>query len=300
MRIYSPSAPIQWSWVTLAGPDAKDFLQRLTTVNTRDMEVGQGAPGFFLNAQGKVKAYFHLWNYASGEYAFEFDAGNGMHWKQELIKTVDAFTFAEKQTLIDVTALQSLWIFEGSVPGLEAGKTFATDAQIRFCHHGDRDFGRSWISAWGTPEKIAEWKASLKAEPVAHEQLEHWRVLALRPWINSEIDENTNPLEVGMRDGIADNKGCYPGQEVIEKIISLGSPAKRLALIEGKGTAPQPGEPIRNNAEPPMEVGSVTSVLECEGSFSALALVKKIHAKAGNAVRTTANTTATIVRVTGE
>ena len=53
---------------------------------------------------------------------------------------------------------------------------------------------------------------------------ERERVLALCPRVDHELVFDANPLELGLRAAIADNKGCYPGQEVIEKIISLGSP----------------------------------------------------------------------------
>jgi folate-binding protein YgfZ len=65
---------------------------------------------------------------------------------------------------------------------------------------------------------------------------EHDRILKLIPKFGAEFfaDETTNPLEVNLRSSVHDDKGCYPGQEVIEKIISLGSPPKRLCLLEGK------------------------------------------------------------------
>jgi aminomethyltransferase len=90
---------------------------------------------------------------------------------------------------------------------------------------------------------------------------------------------------VGLRQSIADNKGCYPGQEVIEKIISLGAPARRIALIEGQGPAPRPGDAIFNVAEPATEVGQVTSVSAVDGRYSAIGMIRKIHAKDGLEVK---------------
>jgi folate-binding protein YgfZ len=61
------------------------------------------------------------------------------------------------------------------------------------------------------------------------------RILNLIPKFGAEYTshEDTNPLEVNLRTAVSDQKGCYPGQEVIEKIISLGSPSKKLCLLEG-------------------------------------------------------------------
>jgi folate-binding protein YgfZ len=64
---------------------------------------------------------------------------------------------------------------------------------------------------------------------------EQQRILSLTPKLGAEFksDEATNPLEVNLKSAIHDQKGCYPGQEVVEKIISLGSPSRKLCLLEG-------------------------------------------------------------------
>lgn len=73
----------------MVGPDARDFLHRLSTVDARGLEPGQGKPGFFLNPQGKIRAYFNLWCYGAEEFAFEFAAGETGRWKQELLALID-------------------------------------------------------------------------------------------------------------------------------------------------------------------------------------------------------------------
>lgn len=297
---HSGHAGIHWSWVTLCGRDARDFLHRLTTVHVNALEVGQGAPGFFLNAQGKIRAYFTLWRFGDEDYAFELDAGATGAWKQELLAAIDQYTFAEKFTLSDVTALECRWVFaesdaEGAsllsalgAPVLRAGHTVAIDEEIRVCHHGSVDYGRPWISCWGRPARIAQWlERALPGATVASlSLLEQWRLAALRPAVDAEITSSTIPLEAGLTNAIAQGKGCYPGQEVIERIISLGSPARRLVRIEGDGSKPAAGEAIFNLAEPPAEVGQVTSAVKREdGGFYALGFVRKIHSKEGLEVR---------------
>jgi folate-binding protein YgfZ len=112
------------------------------------------------------------------------------------------------------------------------------------------------------------------------------RISKLTPKIAYEFleDGSTNPLEVNLRHAIHDNKGCYPGQEVIEKIISLGSPPRKLCLLELL-----PGE---NRAESHLEDALPRSILDSATgaevgtltSFSknlGLAIVKRTHQKIG-------------------
>ncbi|MBC7693041.1 MAG: hypothetical protein H7222_14860 [Methylotenera sp.] len=296
-QLYFPfSHSLNRSWVSIKGPDTQDFLHRLTTVHVRALQVGEGANGFFLTPMGKIRVFFTLWNLAQDEYAFELDAGSGDSagkWTKELLTTIDQFTFAENITVTDITAvggdaLSTVWLFWDD-SGLEAFHTKAMNfkgADIRLCNHGNLDFGRTWISAWSTTAQLEEWLTSLPSSVILDDAiLNQWRVQAVRPKIDSEITQNAIPLEIGLREGIADNKGCYPGQEVIEKIIALGSPARRLVRIdlptlanEVSSADPAVGSKIFNLAEPPVEVGQVTSISRTPQGTSILAIVRKIHA----------------------
>jgi folate-binding protein YgfZ len=292
--IYKPQ---NWNWVTLAGPDARDFLQRVTTADLRSLKVGQGTRGCFLTPQGKLRSYFHLWRYGEEEFSFEFDGGELEHgkWRDELLQAIDQFTFAEKMTLTPLNQLENplecRWILSetGAEPVyadlIQAGQTLATADEIRLCHQGKTDFGRPWITAWGQPEKIAVLDTLKKFKPVTREALEAWRIEALTPAVDRELTAQTVPLEAGLVDAIASNKGCYPGQEVIEKIISLGAPAKRLALIAGEGAMPTLPATLMNTAEPATEVGQLTSIADTGSGWNALGYVRKNYAKEGLSIR---------------
>jgi folate-binding protein YgfZ len=295
MLVFSPNAPIQWSWLTLFGPDARDFLHRLTTANVRELELGHGAPGCLLTAQGKLRAWFTLWNYGPDDFAFELDAGASGAWKARLLETIDQFHFGEKITIADVGVLECRWLFPESASELAQATgavlaphaTLALDEEIRVCHHGEADFGRPWVTVWGRPARLAQWldRVNPAARAVAHEQLEEWRIAALRPRVGAEIEGELVPLEAGLVETISANKGCYPGQEVIEKIVSLGSPARRLVRLEGTGDRPASGAPIQTAATPPGELGAVTSSFAREGGYVALGFVRKLGATPGLEVR---------------
>jgi folate-binding protein YgfZ len=100
------------------------------------------------------------------------------------------------------------------------------------------------------------------------------RLSALWPKVGQEITALTNPLELGLRSAISENKGCYPGQEVIERIWAIGAPAQRLCLLEFDPLSPSADLPSMTLSP---EVGTLTSVVPGQGI--ALALVKKNYAK---------------------
>lgn len=279
-----------WCRLSLKGPDASDFLHRLTTINVKQMKPGDGRPGFFLTPQGKVRSYFWLWLLSPHEFVFEVAAGAGGQWKKNLLSFIDQFHFSEKFEINEET-LKARWIFPDSEQGTPLrAETSANGALL--LHHGSADFGRAWITAWGTDAQLASFSENLDAS-----QIQNHRVMATRPWNDSEITENTNPLEVGLPEAISSNKGCYPGQEVIEKIISLGAPAKRLVKIEGTGTFPAVGSILSSDQA---EAGTVTTVSPASNpkahGFIALAILKKIFAKEGQTL-TFSNNKVTVTQV---
>jgi folate-binding protein YgfZ len=320
-QIYFPTlanGPISWNWITLIGPDAQDFLHRLTTVNLRQMTVGSGAPGCFLTAQGRIRSYFNLWNPAQNQYAFEMDGGNSGKWKTDLLSIIDQYTFGEKITLEELTpSLKCAWIFPDeatlarlsqALPHLSPSETQygfmtvgaptnGTPLGIHICNHGQSTYGRPWLTVWGKPELLEQWislhfpKLPMDLKTTSFAELESWRIQAVQPRVDSEITDAANPLEIGLRGAIADNKGCYPGQEVIEKIVALGSPAKRLVRIEGIGAPPKAGDRVQaidpNTHQSGAEIGTVTTCIGIPNDpgtdikFKALALIRKTHAQEG-------------------
>ena len=77
-----------------------------------------------------------------------------------------------------------------------------------------------------------------------------------------EWNERYTPLDVNGRVGIVEQKGCYPGQEVIERTIAIGRPARRLVTV--KGQIISPNEEIFNGGDE--SIGVITSVVQSSPS----------------------------------
>ncbi len=53
--------------------------------------------------------------------------------------------------------------------------------------------------------------------------LEMWKIWQAIPRLNSEIDGENNPLELGLHDLVDFNKGCYLGQETMARLKRISS-----------------------------------------------------------------------------
>ena len=186
------AAPANWNLLLMKGPDALDFLHRLSTVHVKELEVGQGSKGFFLTPQGKIRAYFTLWRLEAQDFAFEFEAGQNFEWKTSLLAYIDQFTFTERFELTPLTT-SCVWLFGGDLPFQDPYKV-KEESDLRFFHHGSKDYGKPWLTVWGTPEKLQKLLTKLNPGQVREDDLEAWRIDALSPRLDVELTESTVPL----------------------------------------------------------------------------------------------------------
>ncbi|GAB4469567.1 MAG: glycine cleavage T C-terminal barrel domain-containing protein [Anaerolineae bacterium] len=125
---------------------------------------------------------------------------------------------------------------------------------------------------------VAERLAEAGAEPVGEEAREVARIERGLPGQGAEISEEYTPLEVGLSRAVADNKGCYTGQEVIARQISRDRVTRHLAGLRLAAPAP-PGAPVLVDGR---RVGEVTSAaISPRFGPIALAVLRRPHDKPG-------------------
>lgn len=132
------------------------------------------------------------------------------------------------------------------------------------------------------PASLAELK------PLSPQEQDHWRLGQGLPVAPNEVNEDSNPFELGLADRVSLSKGCYVGQETLAKLatydgvkrqlrrwICLEPPANGTGLAAGttlwaEGAEPHPGAS-------PQRAGVITSSLSLDGGrlWIGLALVRR-------------------------
>ncbi len=89
------------------------------------------------------------------------------------------------------------------------------------------------------------------------EALEILRIEAGEPRLFAELDESVLPAEARLERAVSRDKGCYTGQEVVERLRSQGRPSHLLVGLRAEGERPPAVEAplLRGDAR----VGEVTS-----------------------------------------
>jgi folate-binding protein YgfZ len=96
------------------------------------------------------------------------------------------------------------------------------------------------------------------AVPIGEQAWEVARIEACFPRWGAELDETVIPVEANLESiAISYSKGCYVGQEIIQRIKTYGQAKRQLRLLRFEGDRPPaPGDAILRDGA---EVGRVTS-----------------------------------------
>jgi folate-binding protein YgfZ len=199
------------------------------------------------------------------------------HLDQVIIEGADALTYLQSQISQEIRTLpvgESAWTFLLAPTGkVEVFGRLLRAAEQSFVLEVDAGFGQI------AQERVDRFKIRVDvstrletaARPEIDAELEAQRISARWPRMGSEISVGeTIPAETGLT-AIAVNftKGCYPGQELVERMDSRGAVAPRSLRLLSATENMAAGDAI---TEPDgTEVGVITSVA---GGF-ALGYVKR-------------------------
>jgi len=113
--------------------------------------------------------------------------------------------------------------------------------------------------------------------------LEILRIEAGIPRTGAELDESVLPAEARLERAVSKTKGCYTGQEVVERLRSQGQASHLLVGLASEGDAPlATGASVSRDGK---RVGEVTSAcVSATAGAIALAFVRRAHAQPGTAV----------------
>jgi folate-binding protein YgfZ len=130
----------------------------------------------------------------------------------------------------------------------------------------------SW-QLWFAPDSAADlWNALTVAggQPVGASALRWFRISRGIPRFGEDIRERDLPQETGQTRALNFSKGCYLGQEIVERIRSRGAVRRQFTAFLVEGALPDPGTKIvaadqesdMKDGKAGKEVGEVTSSAE--------------------------------------
>jgi folate-binding protein YgfZ len=229
-------------FVMVHGRDALSYLHSQVSQEVRDLRVGASVWSFVLEPTGKVDALVRVTRSGDSALVLDVDGGFGA----ALVERLRRFKIRVQADIEPIP--WSCIAVRG--PGA-AGAGVAAEGAVAL---------PAW---WGIDAVDLVGPAPVPPAEVPErgaEALEHARVVAGWPAMGAEVTAATIPGETGLIDlAVSFTKGCYPGQELVERMDSRGvaAPRQLCRLLLPAGCRCAPGDRLWLHGE---QVGELTSV----------------------------------------
>ena len=130
-------------------------------------------------------------------------------------------------------------------------------------------------SEWGPSDLdvLIPSSVELTGDQMSQAEYDAARIAMGRPRFGVDFDEGTHIAETPLIGrAVSFTKGCYPGQESVARVSTLGQVRKRLVGLEIAGNVvPEPGTALTDEDR---EVGRITSATAWEGRAFAIGLLR--------------------------
>ena len=215
----------------VTGEDRRRLLHAMTTQHVEGMQPGESVYAFFLNAQGRVLADVVL---ICREEDFVLDLEPEV--REKIMQHLDKYIIADDVTVEDITDQTACIAIEGP----QAPPPPPSGLVVRHSITGAGGY------------RVIEWDRSLTcplpdadAEAVKTVRVEHGI-----PRYGDDITESHIAQETGQLQALHFSKGCYIGQEIVERVRSRAILHRKLMPLRIAGSAvPPPQTQVNSGAD---------------------------------------------------
>ena len=229
--------------IEMTGPDAIDFAQRMFSRDMKQIGVGETRPSVFLSAQGKVLSLFWINRLDAGLFLYVRASA-----QKALYDLIERYHFAENFKLTIKASIQASWEPKpaaNTAGSLWRGTEFSFEPTIAPTKFGSAD----------------EWTLHRIRNRIPEEGLDY--------------DTSTLVFDLGFEELCDPAKGCYIGQEVVERVRTRGGKGPRELAAFLWSSMVEAEEVILSDSGEPIGATTASIVWHPEGGFAALGFVKR-------------------------
>ena len=216
--------------IVARGRDRARLLHAITSNEVKKMVPGDTCYAFLLNPQGRIQADLHLLCLPNH---FLIDTDPGL--REKVRQHIRRYIIADQVELEDIsTHTASIGVEGPQAPELTLAPGDYTVAP--FTVTGQPGY-RIYCPAESKRALITQLE-SLGAHAASADDARVVRVENGKPLYGEDIRDTTLPQETQQMQAISFNKGCYLGQEIVERIRAQGRVNKKLERLELEGAEP--------------------------------------------------------------
>ena len=254
--------------IQVRGEDRFRWLSGMVTNTVTDLGANAGAWNLVLNAQGRIQGDVMVWR--AGE---KLEVEMAVDQLERLLGHLNHFIIMddvelvtrEEETAIGLTGPKAGEVLTRlGLPLLLEPLTHThadwngLSVRIRRGYGVMAEHYELWTST-ATATKLWKFLLTGGATPVGWAALEGFRVAEGIAAYGADIAERDLPQETSQMRALHFSKGCYLGQEIVERIRSRGNVHRHLRQLELDGPLPAPGSELTLDGA---AVGTITSAAD--------------------------------------
>jgi folate-binding protein YgfZ len=258
--------------VEVRGEDRFRWLSGMVTNTVNDLGPSHGNYSLVLNAQGRIQGDMTVWRNHASDDKLELEIASDQidpllaHFEHFIIMDDVELIPRERETALGLTGpLAGEVLARLGLPALAEARMHTRadfnglSLRIRRGHGTLSQHYLLWTTT-GTVGKLWKFLITGGATPIGSDSLEKFRITEGIPAYGIDIAERDLPQETSQVDrALHFSKGCYLGQEIVERIRSRGNVHKHLRQVELDGPVPPAGTELELDGG---AVGHITSAAE--------------------------------------
>jgi tRNA-modifying protein YgfZ len=279
--------------IRVLGEDRARLLHAMTTNDVQSLSSGEGCYAFFLNAQGRILGDANI--FCRDDY---FLLDTEPETRSKLFEHIDRYIIADDVTLEDATAHLATIAIEGPQASAVLERLGAPVPEADFATQGWGNRMVARVNSTGAggffiflpTEEKADLVAALNLAEAPQATAGEARTIRIehgRPRYGEEITERYLVQETEQLQAVHFSKGCYLGQEIVERVRSralIHRVLRRLEIDLPEGAPPAAGSKLKAGEAPAGEIASAV-FSPALGKVIAIAYVRTAFAEPGTEIQ---------------
>lgn len=273
--------------IRVTGEDRARLLHAMTTNQVQELKPGEGCYAFFLNAQGRILADVNVLCFDD-----HLLLDSEPELRAKIYEHLDRYIIADDAVLEDQTEQTAVLAVEGpdAESVLRRLDSPVPQAEGSHVHWNGRTVARQsttgsvgYVIFLAPAEKqtLIDALAAAGVPQASPEDARQVRIENGHPRYGEEITERYLAQETAQMRAVSFTKGCYLGQEIVERVRSRGQVHRLLRRLELEtATVPPAGSRMKVDGADAAEIASAVFSPALNKTV-ALAYVRSPHAEPG-------------------
>jgi folate-binding protein YgfZ len=239
--------------IRASGEDRQGLLHAISSNAVEGLEPGQGVHAFFLHAQGRIQSDSRI--FVAEDHVLNDCEPQA---RQALIDHINSYIIMDDVQLEDAAETTAAIALEGpradEIAGRALGEVLPSSEPYAHRESAGMRILRASISGqpglWlicspGQKDELLKKLQTAGAEAGSEQDFRVVRVENRRPRFGEDYSSANIPHETTLLNAVSFSKGCYLGQEIVERVRARGQVNKLLVSLEFETQQPpEAGTPV--------------------------------------------------------